>query len=342
MTSHKYVVNSRCSPWTAVDNDKKCRFNNAMKEQIGLERLTGLFAFARAASLGSYTAAARALGTSPSAVSKSVQRLERDLGVPLFTRTTRSLILTEEGRNLHDRALRLLRDVEEIEQVAKAARVEPTGNLRIAASLPIGLHMIAHLLPRFRADHPKVTIDLRLSDQLVDMIDEGIDLAVRIGELADSRLLSRRLASYSLHCYASPAYLKARGTPAHPDELVEHETVNLRYQSTGQTFRWPFRIGGREVERVPASGIIVDTSEAVIAVIAAGGGIGVGASFMTAPWVARGDLVPILAEFAVTRQNVTAIWPESRRSNPAVRAFINLLIGHNDHLEAARSSKLLQ
>ena len=297
-----------------------------MTEQIGLERLTGLFAFARAASLGSYTAAARALGVSPSAISKSVQRLERDLGVSLFTRTTRSLTLTEEGRNLHDRALRLLRDVAEIEQVAKAARAEPSGTLRIAASLPIGLHMIVPLLPRFRARHPNVTIDLRLSDQLADIIEDGIDLAVRIGDLSDSRLLSRRLAPHGLCCYASPTYLAGRAPPAHPDELVDHETVNLRYQSTGQIFRWPFRIGAREVELVPASGIIVDASEGVLAAIAAGGGIGIGASFMAAPWVARGALVPVLTAFAVERHNVTAIWPESRRSNPAVRAFLNVLI----------------
>lgn len=297
-----------------------------MKEQIGLERLTGLFAFARVASLGSYTAAARALGISPSAVSKSVQRLERDLGVSLLTRTTRSLTLTEEGKNLHDRALRLLRDVTEIEQIAKAARAEPSGTLKIAASLPIGLHMLVPLLPQFRACHPKVTIDLRLSDQLVDIIEDGIDLAVRIGDLSDSRLLSRQLAAHSLCCYASPGYLARHAPPVHPDELVDHETINLRYQSTGQTFRWPFRIGSREVELVPASGIVVDASEAVIAGIAAGGGIGVGASFMAAPWVARGDIVPVLSEFAVERHNVTAIWPESRRSNPAVRAFLDLLV----------------
>jgi DNA-binding transcriptional LysR family regulator len=105
-----------------------------MKEQVALERLTGLLAFARAGALGSYTAAARSLSISPSAVSKSVQRLEQHLGVSLFTRTTRSLTLTPEGRELHERALRLLRDAEEIEQVAKAARSEPSGNLRIAAS----------------------------------------------------------------------------------------------------------------------------------------------------------------------------------------------------------------
>ena len=292
---------------------------------MGFERLTGLIAFARAGSLGSYTAAARSLSVSPSAISKSIQRLEQHLGVSLFTRTTRSLTLTAEGRDIHHRALRLLRDAEEIEQVAKAARAEPAGLLRIAASLPIGLHVIAPMLGRFRKLHPKVTIDLRLSDQMADLIEEGIDLAVRIGDLSDSRLLSRRLSTHQLCCYASPDYLAMHGTPKHPNELEGHETVNLRYQGTGQLFHWPFRIGDRDIEIVPSSSIIADTSEAVIATIAAGGGIGMGANFMVAPWIKRGELIPVLADFAVERHNITAVWPESRRSNPAVRAFLNAL-----------------
>ena len=293
---------------------------------MGLERLTGLIAFAKAGSLGSYTAAARSLSVSPSAISKSVQRLEQHLGISLFTRTTRSLTLTTEGRDLHERALRLLRDAEEIEQVAKAARAEPAGTLRIAASLPIGLHVIAPALAAFRRLHPKVTIDLRLSDQMVDLIQEGIDLAVRIGELGDSRLLSRRLSPHRLCCYASPEYLATHGFPKHPDDLHAHETVNMRYQSTGQLFRWPFRIGEREIEIVPSSGVVVDASEAVIAAIAAGAGIGMGTSFTAAPWIKRGELIPILSEFAVDRHNITAVWPESRRTNPSVRAFLNMLI----------------
>lgn len=296
-----------------------------MKEQIGFERFTGLIAFARAGSLGSYTAAARSLSVSPSAISKSVQRLERHLGVPLFMRTTRSLTLTAEGRDLHGRVLRLLRDAEEIEQVAKTARAEPAGLLRIAASLPIGLHVIAPSLALFRARQPKVMIDLRLSDHMVDLIDDGIDLAVRIGELADSRLISRRLSPHRLCCYASPAYLALRGTPKHPDELEAHETVNLRYQSTGQVFRWPFRIGDREIEIVPSSGVIADASEAVVATIAAGAGIGMATTFMAAPWVTRGELAAVLSDFAVERHNITAVWPESRRTNPAVRAFLDHL-----------------
>jgi DNA-binding transcriptional LysR family regulator len=296
-----------------------------MKEQIALERLTGLIAFARAGSMGSYTAAARSLSISPSAVSKSIQRLERHLGLPLFTRTTRSLTLTSEGRELHERALRLLREAEEIEQLAMTARSEPSGTLRVAASLPIGLHMIAPALPAFRKLHPKVTVDLRLTDRMVDIIDEGIDVAVRIGDLADSRLVSRKLASHRLCCFAAPSYLAKRGTPAHPDELEGHDLVNLRYQSTGQVFRWAFRVGGREIEIVPDAVVLADASEAVIATLVAGGGIGMSATFVAAPYVARGELVPVLGAFAVERHNITALWPESRRANPAVRAFLTLL-----------------
>ena len=296
-----------------------------MTEYMGLDRLTGLIAFARAGSLGSYTAAARSLSISPSAVSKSVQRLEQRLGVSLFTRTTRSLTLTPEGRELHGRALKLLQDAEEIEQVAMTARSEPSGVLRIAASLPLGIHVIAPALPEFRRRYPKVTVDLRLSDQIVDIVDLGVDVAVRIGELADSRLLSRRLAPMRLGAFASPAYLASRGAPIHPDALAEHDTVNLRYQSSGQVFRWPFKIGEREIEIVPPSGIIVDVSEAVLAILVAGGGVGLSATFVAAPYVARGELVPILTEYAVERHNITALWPEGRRANPAVRAFLTLL-----------------
>lgn len=305
-----------------VDNQPEIRFTHAMREQMAFERLTGLFAFARAGSLGSYTAAARSLGISPSAVSKSVQRLERQLGLSLFTRTTRSLTLTAEGRELHERALRLLRDAEEIEQIATAARAEPSGTLRIAASLPIGIHLVAPSLSSFRRRYPAITVDMRLDDHVVDIVDQGIDVAVRLGDLTDSRLLSRRLAPLRLGAFAAPSYLAARGTPGHPDDLAEHDTVNLRFQNTGTLFRWPFRLGDREIEIVPSSGVIVDASEAVIATVAAGGGIGIIAAFIAEPLVARGELVPVLREYAVERHGITALWPESRRSNPAVRAFI--------------------
>jgi DNA-binding transcriptional LysR family regulator len=296
-----------------------------MAAQIVLERLTGLIAFARAASLGSYTAAARALAVSPSAVSKSVQRLEQQLGVSLFTRTTRSLTLTPEGRDLHERALRLLRDAEEIEQAAMAARAEPSGTLKLAAPMPIGVHLLGPALPRFCERHPKVSIDLRLSDRIVDPIEEGFDVAIRVGEIADSRLLSRRLAPNRVCAYASPMYLNRRGTPKHPDELSAYDCVNVRFQSSGQPLRWPFQIGSRVIEFTPQPGITVDASDGVAAVLVAGGGIGVTATYVAADYVARGELVPILRSFSVERSSVTALWPESRRGSPTVKAFLAFL-----------------
>ncbi|MCJ2018257.1 MULTISPECIES: LysR family transcriptional regulator [unclassified Methylobacterium] len=294
-------------------------------EQIGLDRLTGIIAFARSASLGSYTAAARSLGISPSAVSKSVQRLEERLGLSLFTRTTRSLTLTPEGRDLHERALRLLREAEEIEQAAVAARSEPAGTLKVTAPFPVGVHLLAPALPRFRERHPKLSIDLRLGDRFVDLIEEGIDVAIRVGELADTRLISRRLAPHWLCAFASPGYLQRRGTPGHPDDLVRHDCVNFRFQNTGQALRWPFRVGGRAVEITPNAGIVTDFSDAVAAVLVAGGGIGISPTYIAAPYVERGLLVPVLQEFAVERSVITALWPESRRSNPNVKAFLAFL-----------------
>ncbi|CAO3437058.1 LysR substrate-binding domain-containing protein [Azospirillum endophyticum] len=296
-----------------------------MTEHIGLERLTGLIAFARAASLGSYTAAARALSVSPSAISKSVQRLEQQLGLSLFTRTTRTLTLTAEGRDLHERALRLLHYAEDIEQAAMAARAEPAGTLKITAPLPIGVHVLSPALPRFRARYPKLAVDLRLGDQVFDIIEAGIDVAIRVGDLADSRLISRRLASHRVCAFASPDYLARRGVPQHPDELVNHDCVNFRYQSSGQALRWPFQIGDRIVEITPAPGLVIDVSDAVAAALAAGGGIGISPTYIAAPYVARGQLVPILTAFAVDRFTITALWPESRRASPNVRAFLAFL-----------------
>jgi DNA-binding transcriptional LysR family regulator len=292
---------------------------------ISLERLTGLIAFARAASLGSYTAAARALSVSPSAVSKSVQRLEQQLGVSLFTRTTRSLTLTPEGRDLHERALRLLQEAEAIEQAAAAARSEPAGLLKVTAPLPIGVHVIGPALPRFRERYPRLSIDLRLGDHFIDLIEEGIDVAIRVGDLSDSRLIARRLAPHGLCAFASPTYLARHGAPNHPDDLREHDCVNFRFQSSGQAFRWSFVVGDRTREIMPDAGIVADVSDAVLAIVAAGGGIGISPTFAAAPYVRRRELVPVLQEFIFPRSNITALWPESRRANPNVKAFVNYL-----------------
>lgn len=306
-----------------LDNWAGHRFNSAIMEQI--ERLTGLMAFARAASLGSYTAAARSLAVSPSAISKSVQRLEQHFGLKLFSRTTRSLTLTPEGRDLLERTQRLLREAEDIEQAVAAARAEPAGTLKVATSLPVGVHILAAALPQFRKRFPKVNVDVRLSDRIVDLIEEGIDVAVRVGDPGDTRLIARRLAPHRICAFASPDYLKARGTPRHPSDLQSHDCVNFRYQSTGQPAVWPFWMGDKLLELSPPSGLTMDLSDAIATALAAGAGIGISATYIAAPYVKRGELVPVLFEYAYDRFQLHAIWPESRRSNPAVKAFIAFL-----------------
>jgi len=307
------------------DNPSTNHFFSAMKEQITLERLTGIVAFARAASYGSFTAAAQSLSVSPSAISKTIQRLELQLGLRLFTRTTRSLALTPEGRELHERALLLLRAAEEVVQSAAAVRSEPSGTLKVAAPLPIGTRLLAAALPEFRRRYPKLNIDLRLNDRFVNLVEEGIDVAIRIGDLADSSLISRRLASVRVSAFASPAYLAARGTPAKPEDLQDHDCVNFRYQTSGQLMRWMFQVGSRTLEFTPDAAIVVDVSDAVAEVLANGGGIGLSASFIAAPYVERGQLVPVLSEFSVDSAPITAVWPESRRASPNVKAFIAYL-----------------
>lgn len=294
-------------------------------EQIGIDRLTGLIAFSRAASLGSYTAAARALSISPSAVSKSIQRLEERLGLKLFARTTRSLTLTPEGRILHDRAIRLLRDAEEIEQVAAIVRGEPSGPVKLTAPVPIALHILAPKLALFRERYPEVTIDLQVNDAMSDLIDEGIDLAIRIGSPENSRLIARRLGPNRAGAFASPAYLERRGVPHRIEDLEGHDCVNVRHYNSGQLLRWPFRVGNRTVEILPTAGVVVDNTEAVTVAVAGGAGIGLSPTYVAAPYVARGELVPVLAQYWADRGHITALWSESRRGNPNVRAFVTFL-----------------
>lgn len=294
-------------------------------EPLALDRLTGIIAFARAASLGSYTAASKVMAISPSAVSKSIKRLEDRLGFKLFNRTTRALTLTPEGTELFQKALRLLRDAEDIEQTAFAARMEPSGTIKITAPVPVGLHLIAPQLPRFREQYPALSVDLRLNDTFTDLVEESIDVAIRVGPLSDSRLIARKLATNIVCCYASPAYIKAHGTPASPTECSMHELVNVRYQSSGQMMKWMFNVDGEIIEFFPDAAISVNSTDAVLAFIRSGGGIGMLPSFIANSYVASGELVPVMQDYWVARNDITAFWPENRRGNPNVRVFMEFL-----------------
>ncbi|EAX7332170.1 LysR family transcriptional regulator [Salmonella enterica] len=294
-------------------------------ENLTLDRLAGIIAFARVASLGSYTAASRALSISPSAVSKNVKRLEERLGIKLFNRTTRSLTLTSEGAELYEKAVRLLREAEDIEQTAFAARYEPAGLIKVTASIPVGKCLIAPHLPEFRRRYPNIDVELSLSDMMADLIKDGIDLAVRIGPVADSRLIANPLTPNIVSAYASPDYLQKRGVPGTPEALTGHELVRVRYHSTGQIMKWHFRQNDVITEVDPIASITVNSPEAVLAIILNSGGIGMLPTFLATQHVASGELVPVMPERWTVRHNITAFWAESRRRNPNVHVFSNFL-----------------
>lgn len=294
-------------------------------ENFTLDRLAGIIAFARVASLGSYTAASRALSVSPSAVSKSIKRLEDQLGIKLFTRTTRSLTLTPEGAELYEKALRLIREAENVEQTAFAARHEPYGLLRVTAAVPVGTRLIAPRLPEFTAQYPGMNLELRLTDTITDLTEEGIDVAVRIGPLNDSRMIACPLTPNIVSAYAAPSYLERKGAPLKPADLAAHDLVRIRYQSSGKLMKWHLREEEQITELTPEAIITVNSPEAVLAILTAGGGIGMLPSFLASQAVADGLLIPVMPERWVIRHHITAFWSESRRGNPGVRAFNNFL-----------------
>lgn len=292
----------------------------------GVDDTAGFLAFARAAAASSYTVAARTMGQSPSAVSKAISRLEAKLGVRLFNRTTRSLTLTPEGEALFERCQKLLKDLEDIEATVASARGEPAGRLRLSLPLALGRLVIAPALARFRADYPKIELELQLTDHLSDPVQDQIDAAIRIGKLADTRLVARRLAPHHVAICAAPDYLARRGRPQKPEDLFAHDCVAFRFSSSGRLFRWPFQVDGKRIQLSPPPTVVADDGEALAALARAGAGVTAVASYIAAPLVQQGCLVPLLTEYTVEETSISVVYPESRRLNPAVRAFVNFTV----------------
>src|SRR5664279_6383261 len=203
-----------------------------------LDRLTGLEVFAKVADAGSLSAAGRALGMSQTMVTKHIAALEARLGVKLFHRNTRRLSITEAGRNYLEASERILADIEAAEAAVTADRVEARGLLRLNAPVAFGARQIAPLLSEFAQRHPQVTVELGLNDRLVDLAEEGWDLAIRIGNLSDSSLIARRIAPCRIVVCAAPSYLKTHGTPLTVASLAEHNCLGYTLSQRHPVDRW--------------------------------------------------------------------------------------------------------
>src|SRR5580765_1311230 len=217
-----------------------------------MDKLKQLQAFASVATRGSLTAAAAAEGVAPAVIGRRIDALEARLGVKLLVRTTRRISLTHEGSAFLEDCQRILADWTNAEASVSAGGVKASGHLRITSPAGFGRRHVAPLVPRFLALHPEVSISLNLSDRVVDIVNEGVDCAVRVGDLPDSSLISVRLAENRRLCVATPGYLARAGTPAHPAELARHECLTLSSDAS-QTRGWAFLIDG-EVHYLRPSG----------------------------------------------------------------------------------------
>jgi DNA-binding transcriptional LysR family regulator len=273
---------------------------------------------------GSFAAAAKALRLTPSAVSRSIARLEARLGVLLMQRTTRSLTLTPEGESYRDRISALLAEVDTVEQTLGQAPAGPRGPLRINAAVPFGTHCLLPILPRFLEAHPAVTVDLSLSDALVDLIEERADIAIRIGPLRDTRLRAKKLGHSPMLLVASPAYLARRGAPAEPGNLAHHACLRFSFRRSVDT--WPFRIGGRIVQRPVEGPFFGNSGEVVRDMAVAGGGIARLARFHVAADLASGRLVEVLGRFSPgDGEDIHALYDGHQRLALRIRAFLDFL-----------------
>lgn len=285
-------------------------------------QLPELIAFVESVQAASFSAAARSLSTTPSAISKRVAKLEDRLGVRLLQRTTRSLSLTAEGTVYYERISRLLRELEEANDVVVSGG-KPCGKLTISTSLDFGQGLLVQSMPAFLAQYPEIQIDLRLSDRLVDLVAEGIDVAIRLGNLEDSSLIRRFLGHAQFVLCASPAYLNAQGTPAIPQDLVQHNC--LRYVFDGQPLPWEFFIEG-SWQTVPVRGAFnSDNGGALKNAALAGLGITRLLSFQVHEEVQRGQLKLLFANQLPPGLVVQAVFTHRRNLSPRVQVLLEFL-----------------
>ncbi len=280
--------------------------------------------FLMVAEQGSFAAAAQALRLTPSAVSRSIARLEQRLGVTLVRRTTRALALTAEGKAYAERMTLLLSDMIELESGLGQDRQEARGLLRINASPSFGLECLIPILPRFKARHPRIIVDLALSDRLVDMVEERADIAIRIGPLRDTRLRAKKLGHSPMVLVASPDYLARRGTPATPDDLDAHDC--LRFSFRRSVDGWPFLIDGKRVQRPVPGAFFGNSGEVVRQMAVAGGGIARHGRFHVAADLAAGRLVELLPDHNPgDGEDIHALYVAEDRAAARVRAFLDFL-----------------
>jgi len=292
--------------------------------RLDVNRSGEMEVFVRVVQLGGFSAAARQSRMTPSAVSKLVARLEKRLGARLVNRSTRQLKLTAEGCNYFERALRILADLEDAERGA-SRNAEPSGRIRVSANVPFGNHFLLPLVPEFLARHPAVTLDITLTDEVIDLLEQRTDVAIRAGPMKSSQLSARKLGETRMTIVGSPDYLSRRGTPKSPDELAKHNLLGFSYARSIEG--WPLIVRGAQTV-VPVSGNAQISDGEALRKLALGGlGLARLAAFQVRDDIAAGRLTPVLERFNPgDLESVHAVFVGQGGHVPArVRALLDFL-----------------
>jgi DNA-binding transcriptional LysR family regulator len=283
--------------------------------------------FCKAAEAHSFTAAAEQAGTTPSAISKAVRRLESQLGVKLFERTTRAIRLTEDGNGYYETCRQALRNIEQAELALTHGRTRPKGTLRLSVPSSYGIVKVVPRIPRYVERYGyEVRVVVNLSNAMAEFVTEGCDLAIRLGRIADSRVVARRLHEAQYCVVASPAYLRRHGVPRKPDDLRNHQCIHLVLPDTGRVLPWQFSDGKRTWDTNVPSTLSVDHPLAVVTAAVAGGGLARLLDFTVADELKSGKLVEVLAGFRPASVPVSVVYPSHRLLPAKVRTFIDFLL----------------
>jgi DNA-binding transcriptional LysR family regulator len=283
--------------------------------------------FCKAAELGGFTSAATALGVTPAAVSRSIGRLEARLGARLFVRTTRQIKLTDDGRLYHQQCQQALQQIAEASRVLAGQQAEPSGVLRISAPTTYAHHRLFPVLPRFMAANPQVRVEISVCNRNIDFVEDGFDLAIRLGTPQDSRLVARKLEDATLGVFAAPSYIEQHGTPRNINDLKQHACIQFVLPSTGRALPWLFREGGVDVERTLGGSIrVFDDVLGCLNHARAGGGLVQIYHFIAQDALRRGELVELVKRAGGRSRPFSILYPQNRHMSARVRAFVDFLI----------------
>lgn len=288
----------------------------------GMDRFSAMQAFVRVVEAGSFVRASERLGLSTSALSSRVAELEAHLGARLLNRTTRTLSLTESGQAYYERCVQLLAEVEEAEALAGQSAANPRGTIRLTCSYNMGQHVLAPAIAEFAARYADVKFDVMVSDRVVDLVDEGFDLAIRVGGVGSEQQVARQLGSMQLVLAAAPAYLKAHGHPRAPADLANHAALTYAYAPTVRVWQLIDKSGQTHEVRVNG-GLHANSGEVLMSAAIAGLGLVYEPDFMLSEAIDDGRLMRVLPDYEGNRGGIWAVYPSRRHLSLKVRLFVD-------------------